>query len=185
MKRRSGKLEAILGLLALGMTCFAAAAGTGPDRGSAAPDFELQDTAGESLRLSSLKGEVVLLHFWATWCPHCLKEMPLLASLSSELSSRGARVVAINLGEPRTKVIRYLRAHHLDLRVLLDPRGNVAKSYGVLGLPATVVVDATGRIEGEISMGGLSRDEVEKTLTRLRNGSRESGAEGEKAAGSE
>jgi len=156
----------LLALLAAGVSSSSFAAAP-PAAGSPAPDFELEDTGGKSLRLSSLRGEVVLLHFWATWCPHCLTEMPLLARVTREESFRGVRVLAINLGEPARIVDRYLRSHALDLPVLLDSRGKVAAAYGVLGLPATMVVDSSGRLVKEISMGSLSLDEMEKTLSPL------------------
>jgi len=147
--------------------------------GNPAPDFELKDTTGKSLRLSSLRGEVVLLHFWATWCPYCEKEMPLLASAASagrEESSRRVRILAINLGEPARVVDRYLRSHPLDLPVLLDSRGKVAAAYGVLGLPTTLVVDASGRLAGEIFMGDLSRENLEETLKPLLRGENGAGS---------
>ena len=135
-----------------------------PKPGDPAPDFQLQDLKAETVRLSSLKGKPVVLHFWATWCPHCLSEMPLLQDLGRDLEAGGARVLAVNLGEPKRKVERYALEHHLDLKILLDARGKAAQAFGVIGLPATVIVDAQGRIKGQIDMGSLTRDSLNRIL---------------------
>jgi peroxiredoxin len=129
--------------------------------GSPAPDFRLSDTGGESVGLSSLRGRTVILHFWASWCPHCLSEMPLLEQLEKELAPRGVEVLAVNLAEPTRRVTRYVKAHDLHLRVLLDPRGTVAKAYGVVGLPASIVISPEGVVLGSISMGSLDRRRIE------------------------
>jgi peroxiredoxin len=129
--------------------------------GSPAPDFRLSSTGGESVGLSSLRGQTVILHFWASWCPHCLSEMPLLEQLGRELAPRGVEVLAINLAEPTRRVTRYVKAHDLHLRVLLDPRGTVAQAYGVVGLPASIVISPEGAVVGSISMGSLDRRTIE------------------------
>jgi peroxiredoxin len=146
---------------------FLALAGAGPEPGSLAPDFELKSPQGTTTRLSSLRGRVVVLHFWATWCPHCVEEMPLLSELAREGDPRRVTILAVNLGEPARKVSRYLRSRHLSLAVLLDSRGKVARAYGVAGLPSTVVVDASGRVVKGISMGSLDREEFRRTLRPL------------------
>ena len=139
-------------------------AGAGPKPGSLAPDFELKSPQGATTSLSSLRGRIVILHFWATWCPHCVEEMPLLSELAREDDPRRVTILAVNLGEPARKVSRYLRSRNLSLSVLLDSRGKVARAYGVAGLPSTVVVDATGRVVTGISMGSLDREEFRRTL---------------------
>jgi len=149
--------------LATAFLPFLMAAASAP--GSPAPDFRLSDTRGESVGLSSLRGKTVILHFWASWCPHCLSEMPLLEQLGREFAFRGVEVLAINLAEPPRKVLRYVMAHDLHLRVLLDPRGTVAKAYGVVGLPASIVVSPDGVILSEIRMGSLDRRTIQDFVT--------------------
>jgi peroxiredoxin len=136
-----------------------------PAPGSKAPEFQLEDLQGKVVRLSELHGKTVVLHFWATWCPHCLAEMPLLENAGSELTARGAQVLAINLGEPRRKVERYAREHGLKLAILLDTRGKAAQAFGVVGLPATVVIDREGRLAGQIDMGSLDLESLEKLIS--------------------
>jgi cytochrome c biogenesis protein CcmG/thiol:disulfide interchange protein DsbE len=137
-----------------------------PPPGSPAPDFQLKNLKGSLVRLSTLRGQPVVLHFWATWCPHCLSEMPLLESASRDLSARGAQVLAINLGEPRKKVERYARDQGLNFTILLDTHGKAAQAFGVVGLPATVVIDREGRIAGQIDMGRLDLGSLEKLLSQ-------------------
>ncbi len=174
MRKARGIGILLLALLTAGATSSYAAAPPAP--GGPVPDFELPDPEGNTLRLSSLKGEVVVLHFWATWCPHCLAEMPVLAQAARDPSLHGVRILAINLGEPAKVVSRYLRSHSLDLPVLLDSRGKVAASYGVVGLPVSLVVDASGRLAKQISMGSLSREELARSLAPLLE--RKEGTEG-------
>ncbi|HMC83711.1 MAG TPA: TlpA disulfide reductase family protein, partial [Candidatus Polarisedimenticolia bacterium] len=88
--------------LATAFLPFLMAAASAP--GSPATDFRLFDTNGESVGLSSLRGKTVILHFWASWCPHCLSEMPLLEQLGREFAPRGVEVLAINLAEPQRRV---------------------------------------------------------------------------------
>jgi peroxiredoxin len=137
-----------------------------PAPGSNAPDFQLKDLQGNPVRLSTLRGKTVVLHFWATWCPHCLAEMPLLENANQELTARGAQVLAINLGEPHRKVERYAQEHGLKLAILLDTRGKAAQAFGVVGLPATVVIDPQGRVTGQIDMGSLDLGSLEKLLSQ-------------------
>ena len=125
--------------------------------GGPAPDFSLPDLEGRRVRLSDYRGRVVLLHFWATWCPHCVKEMGLLEKSREEDTGKGLPpVVAINLGEPVRRVEKFARKLGLSYPVLLDRRGRVAQAYGVVGLPATIVVSAEGKVMKKLSMGGLT-----------------------------
>jgi peroxiredoxin len=155
-------------LCLLGLLPFLAGAAP-PAAGSPAPEFQLKDLQGTPVRLSELRGKTVVLHFWATWCPHCLSEMPLLQEADRELSLHGAQILAINLGEPQRKVERYAREHDLKLTILLDSRGKAAQAFGVAGLPATLVVDASGRIAGQIDMGSLTHDSLERLLAASSN----------------
>ena len=135
-----------------------------PKPGDPAPDFELKSMQGKTVKLSGLRGKPVVLHFWATWCPHCLSEMPMLEKADRELAARGVRVLAINLGEPRRKIESYLTDQRIRLTVLRDTRGKAAQAFGVVGLPATVIVTAEGTIAGQIEMGKLSGPSLDALL---------------------
>ena len=106
---------------------------------------------GTPVTLKELAGEVVLLHFWATWCAPCIKELPAFATMNKRYGQKGVRFVAVAL-DNRKKVRAYLAEHAIDLPVYLDQYGKVMRSYGVGALPVTVVIGrdskALGRFTG-------------------------------------
>jgi peroxiredoxin len=160
---RIGSISRALGIGLLVATISTLAMASPPRAGEPAPDCRLQDLRGSTVKLSDLRGKVVVVHFWATWCPHCLSEMPLLQKLEARLRYEGVQILAVNLGEPRRKVERYAREMALSFPILLDARGKAAQAFGVTGLPATVIVDREGRILRSIEMGSLD----EKALQEL------------------
>ncbi len=111
-----------------------------------APDFTLRDLDGKTVRLADFRGQVLVVNFWATWCPPCRKEMPSIERGARWLERFGGRFIAINMGEKPEAVRRYLEKQPLELRILLDPGGVTAGDWGVQGLPVTFVVDPQGRI---------------------------------------
>jgi peroxiredoxin len=162
MKRSWRFLGAVAGLAGL---LVAAAPLPNP-----APDFELGALDGTTVHLADLRGKTVILHFWASWCTHCLSEMPVLQEAAADLRARGVEILAINLGEPRKKVERYVREHKLSFKVLLDRRGNVAQAYRVAGLPATILIDPAGRRVRDIGMGSLTKSELDRLPAGLQDG---------------
>jgi peroxiredoxin len=121
-----------------------------PAEPTAAPDLELPDLTGQPVRLGDLRGRVVLLNFWATWCAPCREEMPALETLAGELGPRGLAVVGVNFKEPKPEVQAFMRDHRLGFPTLLDADGRVAQRYQVFGLPATFVVDRRGMLVGSV-----------------------------------
>ena len=111
-----------------------------------APDFTLTDLDGNQVTLKQFRGQVLVVNFWATWCPPCRKEMPALERGARWLERFNGRVVTINMGEKPEAVRRYLKQQPLQLQILLDPGGRTAGEWGVQGLPVTFVVDPEGRI---------------------------------------
>jgi len=146
------------------LSCMAVAAPAGKVRvGDPAPDLSLADLDGNVVSLSRLKGSVVLLRFWATWCPTCRQEMPLLEEVSRDHAGK-AIVLGINLGERKKKVAAYRAEAGLSFPILLDPRGKAASGYDVLALPTTLIVDPGGLLAGDIPMGKLDREDLERWL---------------------
>jgi cytochrome c biogenesis protein CcmG, thiol:disulfide interchange protein DsbE len=141
-----------------------------PERGVAAPDFAAPTLGGDSLRLSELRGRVVLLNFWATWCPPCLREMPSMERLYRALAGAGLEIVAISLdarpgerdamGQLGGDVGAFAREHGLTFPILLDPAGESQWIYGVQGLPTTFLIDRNGMIREKV-LGGREWDEGE------------------------
>jgi thiol-disulfide isomerase/thioredoxin len=125
--------------------------------GKPAADFTLSDLSGRKQRLSALKGKVVLLDFWATWCGPCRRELPTIVKLHKELSPRGLAVVAVNVGEPRATVSGFVKQNQLTLPVWLDSDTQVSAKYGASSIPTLVVIDRAGKVTAyKVGM----RDEV-------------------------
>jgi peroxiredoxin len=113
-------------------------------------DLELSDLAGRTVRIRDLRGQVVLLNFWATWCAPCRDEMPGLATLARELGPRGLAVIGVNYKESKREVQAFVQEQKLGFPVLLDDGGQVAKRYQVFALPVTVLVDRRGMVAGTV-----------------------------------
>jgi thiol-disulfide isomerase/thioredoxin len=129
--------------------------------GKPASPFSLPSTAGKTVSLASLKGKVVVVDFWATWCVPCKKELPVLAKLAQRHQASGAPVVfvTINRDRERKNVDRYLKTAKLGaLTVLLDPAGAVAEKYDLATMPTSVVVDPQGLVK-HINSGFVPGDE--------------------------
>jgi len=118
-----------------------------PSRVQAAKEFTVPTPDRKSLRLSDSKGKVVLLNFWATWCPPCLEEMPAMERLYQRYKGKGLVVVALSVdADGATAVIPFVREHKLSFPVGLDPKTAVAERYGVRALPSTFLVDRNGNL---------------------------------------
>jgi len=113
--------------------------------GEQAPDFVGQTMHGPRLSLGDLRGKVVVLTFWATWCPPCRTDLALLEDLHRHLGAQHLAVIAVNAGEPSPVVRQYVEALSLTFAVLVDPRGEIQRSYGVIGLPTTFLIARDGR----------------------------------------
>jgi peroxiredoxin len=116
-------------------------------RALAAPDFSLPDLDGNSHRLASFRGKVVLLHFWAAWCPPCRAAMPSLEDLYQAYKHQGFEVLAVASDVRGAEVVQpFVIKHHLTFLSLQDPNSYVTRLYGVTTLPTTYVLDREGRL---------------------------------------
>ncbi|TVS14686.1 MAG: TlpA family protein disulfide reductase [Gammaproteobacteria bacterium] len=130
-------------LLAAALFAVAAQAG-GPKVGSPAPDFTLESRSGGTVALSDLKGEVVLLNFWATWCPPCRQEMPLLDQIYGRYEALGFTLLGVNVEQDSNLADRFLADVPVSFPILLDPQEQVSKLYQVPAMPTTVIIDRQG-----------------------------------------
>jgi peroxiredoxin len=113
---------------------------------AAAPAFTLADLDGRSVSLATLRGQTVLVYFWATWCPYCQKELPAtVQELARRYRDRQLVVLAVNIEEGRDKVRAWVKKHGLTLPVLLDTDGEISGAYRVTATPTAVLVDRDGR----------------------------------------
>ncbi|MGW8248766.1 MAG: TlpA family protein disulfide reductase [Acidiferrobacterales bacterium] len=112
-----------------------------------APTLRLPDLAGKSVNLQDFKGQVVLVNFWASWCPPCREEMPSLWKLLNEFRGKPFRVIAVNMAETKTEVNTFLpAAMKRDFVVLMDRQGEVLKQWKVPAFPTSYVIDKRGRL---------------------------------------
>jgi thiol-disulfide isomerase/thioredoxin len=144
-----------------------------PWQGGDTPALVLRTPSGETVDLAALRGKVVLVNFWATWCAPCVEEMPALARLRARLAPRGFEVLAVNQGEMPASVTAFVERTGLDLPVLLDREKAVARDWKVRALPTTFVVDGKGRIrlyaEGELDTGPALEAALAPLLPRERS----------------
>ena len=109
------------------------------------PDFALKDLADRAWRFADLRGKVVMINFWATWCPPCRKELPDLEALYEAYASKGLVILGISDEDPK-KVEPFVRKHRLSFPVLLDPTRTVNEMFAIKGIPKTFIYDRQGRI---------------------------------------
>jgi peroxiredoxin len=114
----------------------------------APPDFSLPTLDNQRLTLAGLRGRVVLLNFWASWCRECRPEMSAFEGLHRKFAPRGLAIVGINTREHTTAIQQYAREMGLTFPLALDLDGTVANQYGVIGLPTTFVVGRDGQAVG-------------------------------------
>lgn len=129
------------------------------------PDLALEDLSGAPISLAHFRGDPVVLNLWASWCPPCRREMPVLAKAQQE--NPGIAFVFVNSGENPETVRQYLSAEQLDLRnVLLDSNGRLQRQFNAAGLPTTLFFDSEGRLT-DTHLGELSRARLSDYLRRL------------------
>ena len=133
-----------------GSLLFAVALSTAPalagDATGPAAEFTLPSRTGEAVSLSGLKGQVVLINFWATWCGPCRKEMPLLEQIHKKYTPLGFTLLGVNVEEDTTMMDAFLKDVPVTFPILLDPVNGVSKLYKVSAMPSTVIVDRKGNI---------------------------------------
>ena len=141
-----------------------------PQVGFLAPDFSLPTKDGETIRLSDLRGQAVLVNLWATWCPPCRAEMPAIEKVYNEYKDEGLVVLAINMTyqDKASAVLPFAQEHGLTFPILLDESAVVGRAYQLRSLPSSFFITREGIIN-EVVIGGpmaeaLLRTRVEEIL---------------------
>jgi thiol-disulfide isomerase/thioredoxin len=151
--------------------------------GKAAPTFTLATIQGKDMSLEKEKGNVVVLDFWATWCPPCRESLPHLQKFheDKDLAAKGLKVFAVNLKEDKDTAKSYVDQNKLTFPVPLDKVGGVAKKYMVSGIPTTVVVGRDGKVaKAFVGFGQGSEEKMREAIEKALDAEKPAGSAGAK-----
>lgn len=165
----AGVIIVLLGIIIAGWARSDSATGAGAGvvaPGKPAPDFTVPGLEGGTVTLSNYRGRVVLVNFWATWCPPCRAEMPELETVYRQQRDAGFVILGIDQAENDATVRDFVTGRGFSWTFALDRDGAVSRVYGALGLPTSVLVDRDGRIVHTWS-GALTRADLERRLAEL------------------
>ena len=133
------------------------------EMGKIAPDFTLTDINGNDVTLSKLKGKKVMLNFWATWCPYCVKEMPDLNKIYNE-NKEELVIIGIDVGEDTKIVNEFLKENNVDYPIVFDVNGRVALKYNAhISLPTSYIIDEEGIVKGS-QLGMMTYDQMKSFI---------------------
>ncbi len=136
--------------------------------GDTAPAFSLLNTKGDAVSLERLRGQVVYVDFWASWCTPCKRSFPWMNELQQKYGDRGLTVVAVNVDKSRAAAERFLQAMPALFAIVYDPAGNTPAAYAVPGMPTSYLVDAAGKIVYiEQGFHDERRSEIEERIRAL------------------
>jgi peroxiredoxin len=135
-----------------------------PQQGFLAPDFALKTPVGETIKLSDLRGQAVLVNLWATWCPPCREEMQTIEKVYQEYKSEGFIVLAVNMTyqDDALAIIPFVNEQELTFPILLDETGEMAKAYQLRSLPSSYFIGRDGIIN-EVVLGGPMSEALLRT----------------------
>ncbi len=135
--------------------------------GRVAPPFDLQLFTGSRLTLAELRGRVVVLNFWASWCvPACTDEAPSLQAIWEQYRTKGVTVVGVNIQDREAPARAFIQRFGLTFPMGMDPRGRISIDYGVYGVPETYVIDRSGRTVYKHA-GAVSEDQLALVIAPL------------------
>ncbi len=153
-------LASLLAVLFIALSANASPAGF--KAGDALPKITLSSLSGSKVTLpDDFKGKVILIHFWATICPYCIKEMQAIEAIHKKYGDKALAPFSINVGESKDMINKYLIDRRFTYSILLDPDKQASKQYWISGVPMTFIADKSGvlryRIFGEINEPGLKK----------------------------
>ncbi len=133
--------------------------------GAAAPSFSEQTATGTTPTMAALEGKPLWLSFFATWCPPCNEEAPVISSVRNEYAARGLQVVGVDVLENATKARQFVAMHHLSYPAVVDS-GALRDAYDINGMPVNVFIDKSGVVRS-IEIGELTRSEMEADVKKI------------------
>ena len=136
------------------------------EQGKIAPNFTSESLSGGKASLTDYTGDVIVVNFWATWCPPCKAEMPGINAFYERHQAEGLVVLAVNVRESEALVRPFIEANQFTFPVLLDPAGTVVNQYQVRSYPTTVIIDRDGIVR-HVQVGLISEDELELIVAPL------------------
>lgn len=138
--------------------------------GKKAPNFSIVASDGAQVKLSNYKGKALLLHFWATWCPPCRKELPSMEKFSQRTSEKNSRIAffAICVSDTEKNRATFMKQNKYTFAGALDERGDVALKYGVQGIPTSVLISPDGIVE-KIHVGMMSESQLDTFTKKYAN----------------
>ena len=145
------------------LTLLSRKAGSGND---VLPSLSFEDLNGKQVSLNDLRGQVVLVNNFATWCAPCREEMPELQAFYDQHKERGFTVVAIESGEPADEVARFVKEFGITFPVLLDPQGKALDAFNIFALPNSILIDRDGKIR-QAWVGAIDRSILETGVLPL------------------
>lgn len=147
--------------------CPYLASQTAPHVGQRAPDFTLIDSTGSPIKLSELKGKVVLLDFWATWCGGCKVEIPWYMEFETKYAKKGLATIGVSMDDDGWKSVKpFLQQHKINYPIVIGTQ-DIANEYGGLpSLPMTLLIDRSGKV-AESHPGMVNKEEFENKIKQL------------------
>ncbi|PSL50995.1 peroxiredoxin [Salsuginibacillus halophilus] len=171
-KRRFIMRVSILSILAVAVgyvfySNFFQAEATSISEGEEAPNFALHNMEGERVELADYEGQGVFLNFWGTFCPPCEREMPYMENQYQAYQDEGVEILAVNVGESRLTIDRFVDRHNLTFPVLMDEGEDVKDHYGIRPLPTTFLINEDQEVE-RIITGGMTEDHIEGYMEEIK-----------------
>lgn len=137
--------------------------------GDIAPSLDFATISGEKLAIDKLKGKVVLVNFWATWCPPCIEEIPSLVKTYSELRGKGLEILGISIDSNGKKIVpNFVKEHNVNYHIILDVDQKFARHFSVFGVPENIIIGKDGKIVAKrYGADDWTDQKIRKELTDL------------------